>query len=436
VTDAAAGRRLPFGALRHRNFRLFLAGQLVSLCGSWMQQVALGWLVYRLTGSPLLLGLVGFCTQFPALLVAPFAGVWADRANRHRVVVATQVAGMVQASLMAALVLSGHVSIAGVLALSVLLGIVSGVDAPTRHAFIVEMVDRPEDLPSAVALNSSIFQASRLIGPSIAGVLIAAVGEGMVFLLNAASYVAVIGALLALRVKPHVPAAAHPAVLGALREGVRYAFGSPALRAPILLVAGVSLVGMPFTVLLPVIAAEVLRGGAPTFGFLAGAMGLGALLGALALAARRSPEGLPELVRAGSAAFGVALVALAASRSLPLAAACCFFGGVAVTVAKAGSNTLLQLGLEPRIRGRVMSFYTMALIGVTPVGSLGLGALADRVGAPAAIGAGGLATLVVAAAFSRALPALRRETPVAAAAPPAREPAELAPTEGEGAVLD
>lgn len=372
-----------------------------------MQQVALGWLVYRLTASPFLLGLVGFCSQFPSLLVAPFAGVWADRVNRHRVVIGTQVAGMVQASLIAALALSGQITVGWILFLSLFLGVVSGVDAPTRHAFIVEMVDGPEDLPTAVALNSSVFQASRLLGPSLAGVLIALVGEGIVFLINALSYVAVIGALLSLRVAPHVPVASHPAVLRDLREGVAYAFGAPSIRAPILLVAGISLLGMPFTVLLPVMAAEVLKGGAPTFGFLAGSMGLGALIGALALAGRRRTGGLGRIIALGSAVFGGALVGLAVSRRMPLAVACCFVAGVAATVAKAGSNTVLQTSLAPGKRGRVMSFYSMALIGVTPVGSLLLGALADRFGAPFAIGVGGVGTLAVAGLFARALPDLR-----------------------------
>lgn len=372
-----------------------------------MQQVALGWLVYRMTASPFLLGLVGFCSHFPSLLVAPFAGVWADRANRHRVVVATQVAAMVQASLIAALALSGHITVGWILFLSVFLGVVSGIDAPTRHAFIVEMVDGPEDLPSAVALNSSAFQASRLLGPSLAGVLIALVGEGVVFLLNALSYVAVIAALLSLRVPPHVPAASHPAVLRDLREGVAYAFGAPSIRAPILLVAGISLLGMPFMVLLPVVAADVLSGGAPTFGFLAGSMGLGALIGALALAGRRRTGGLGRIIALGSAVFGVALVGLAVSRRVPLAMAFCFVAGLAATVAKAGSNTVLQTSLTPGKRGRVMSFYSMALIGVTPVGSLLLGAVADRFGAPFAIALGGVGTLAVAGLFARALPDLR-----------------------------
>jgi len=390
-----------------------------------MQQVALGWLVYRLTASPFLLGLVGFCSQFPSLLVAPFAGVWADRANRHRVVVATQVAGMVQASLIAALALSGHINVGWILFLSLLLGVVSGIDAPTRHAFIVEMVDGPEDLPSAVALNSSVFQASRLLGPSLAGVLIAVVGEGVVFLINALSYVAVIAALLALRVPPHVPAASHPAVLRDLREGVAYAFGSASIRAPILLVAGISLLGMPFTVLLPVVAAEVLKGGAPTFGFLAGSMGLGALIGALALAGRRRTGGLGRIIAVGSAVFGIALVCLAVSRRMPLAVACCFVAGVAVTMAKAGSNTVLQTSLAPGKRGRVMSFYSMALIGVTPVGSLLLGAVADRFGAPLAIALGGLGTLAVAAVFARSLPEMHDERP-AAGNQPRTPPPEIA----------
>ena len=397
-------------ALRHRNFRLFLGGQVVSLAGTWMQQVALSWLVYRLTRSPFLLGLMGFAGQIPSLLLAPFAGVWADRGNRRRIVIATQALAMVQALLLAALVFSGHVSVGYLLALSVFLGLVAGVDIPTRQAFLVEMVTGREDLANAIALNSSVFNAARLVGPAVAGLMIGLVGEGMVFLLNGLSYVAVIAALFAMRVAAHAQTRAAPEPMGRkLAEGFRYAFGFPPIRALLLLVGVVSVMGVPFTVLLPVFATEVLGGNAHTLGFLMAASGVGALIGALYLAGRKTVRGLGYVILGAVALFGASLIVFGLSRRVSLSMAALLAAGLGMMAHMASSNTILQTIVDDDKRGRVMSFYSMAFMGMVPFGSLLAGALASRVGAPRTVMLGGAACLLAAAAFARALPALRAQ---------------------------
>jgi MFS family permease len=396
-------------ALRHRNFRLFLAGQLISLTGTWMQQVALGWLVYRLTRSPLLLGLVGFAAQFPSLVVSPFAGVLADRWNLRRMVLATQVLAMLQALALAGLVLSGAVTIAHVVALSVWLGIVNAADVPARQAFLVKMVEGRRDLGNAIALNSSTFNAARLVGPSLAGLLITVMGEGPVFLLNGLSYVAVIGALLAMRLPPVEARPPRSRVWGNLQEGLRYAFGFAPMRAILLLVALTSLVGVPFSVLLPVFATDVLHGGAHTLGFLTSAVGVGALVGALYLAGRASVRGLGRVIVASVALFGVSLISFAFSRNEWLSVAILLFAGFGTMVQMASGNTILQTLVDDDKRGRVMSLYATAFQGTLPLGSLLAGALASRVGAPFTVAAGGLVCVIGALAFRRALPALREQ---------------------------
>jgi MFS family permease len=341
--------------------------------------------------------------------VAPFAGVWADRTSRYRLVIATQCAAMLQALVLAALVLSDRITIPWVLALSAFLAVVSGVDVPSRQTFLVEMIDDREDLPNAIALNSSAFNLSRLIGPSIGGFLIAAFGEGFVFLVNGLSYVAVIAALMAMRVPRHEPSPGQPQVLRNLQEGFRYAFGFAPIRALILLIAGVSLLGVPFTVLFPVVATQVLGGGPHTLGLLAGSMGLGALSAAMYLAGRPSVRGLGGVIRAGGALFGVALLALAAARQPAPAFAATFAAGAGVMLMFAAANTILQTILEDDKRGRVLSLYATAFLGMVPLGSLFAGALANRLGAPITIAMGGAGVLATTALFSRALPALRQD---------------------------
>ena len=408
----ATPSRLPhsFRALRHRNFRLFLGGQIVSLAGTWMQSVALSWLVYRMTRSPFLLGLVGFAGQVPSLVLAPIAGVWADHGNRRRIILATQTLAMVQALLLAALVLTGRITVGHVLALSVFLGLVNGFDIPTRQAFLVEMVTGREDLANAIALNSSVFNAARLVGPAVAGVMIGLFGEGTVFLLNGLSYVAVLGALFAMKVPPRAePRGRDEPMTRKLAEGFRYAFGFPPIRALILLVAVVSLMGVPFTVLLPVFATEVLGGGANTLGFLMGASGLGALTGALYLAGRRTVSGLGLVILSAVTLFGTSLLGLGASSRLVLSLAALFGAGLGMMVQMASSNTILQTIVDDDKRGRVMSFYSMAFMGSVPFGSLLAGTLASRIGAPRTVMLGGAAGLVAAAVVARALPALRAQ---------------------------
>jgi MFS family permease len=395
-------------ALRHRNFRLFTMGQSLSLIGTWMQQVAVAWLVYRTTQSAFMLGLVGFVAQGPGFFIAPFAGVLADRFSKHRIVIATQAVMMVQALAMGALVLSGHVTIGWILLLMAALGVASGFDIPTRQSFLIEMVDDRRDLPNAIALNSSIFNAARLVGPAVAGFAIAAVGEGWVIVLNGASYIFVLAGLLAMRVPQRQGARPAGAVLRNMGEGFRYAFGFRPIRAILLLVATVSLLGVPFTVLLPVIADDVLGGGPRTLGLLMAATGLGALAGALVLASRSTVRGLGRVIVYAAMLFGASLVLLAFADSLLLALPLLGLAGFGMMTQMASSNTVLQTVVDDDKRGRVMSFYTMAFIGMAPLGSLVTGTIADRFGAPVAIAFGGSACIVAAAFFGRRLPALRR----------------------------
>jgi MFS family permease len=399
-----------FRALRHRNFRLFLGGQLVSVTGTWMQQVALGWLVYRLTHSAFLLGLVGFCGQIPSLFVSPLAGVFADRWNRHRVVVATQALSMLQALLLAGLVLTGAVQVWHVLLLSLFIGVVNAVDMPARQSFLVEMVGGREDLANAIALNSSTFNVARLLGPSVAGAMIVAAGEGVVFLVNGLSYVAVIAALLAMRLpaRPPVAGPSAPAWRN-LEEGFRYVVRFGPVRSILLLVALVGLAGAPYAVLMPVFATDILHGDAHTLGFLMGSIGVGALCGALLLASRPTVRGLGSLIVAAVAGFGAALVAFSFSRSVGLSLVLVFFTGLGVIVQLAASNTILQTVVDDDKRGRVLSFYAASCMGTMPIGSLLAGSLAGAIGAPRTLCLGGVVCLLGALAFARALPGIRKE---------------------------
>jgi len=397
-------------ALRHRNYRLFFAGQSISLVGSWMTRIATSWLVYRLTGSALLLGLVGFAGQIPSFLLAPIAGVLIDRWNRHRLLVATQVLALLQSAALAALALTGVINIWHVLLLSLFQGVINAFDMPARQSFVVEMVEKREDLSNAIALNSSMVNAARLLGPSIGGVLIAAVGEGWCFFWDAVSYVAVIASLLLMRVTPRPGrAAARAGVLRELRAGWAYVAGSPPIRSILLLLAVVSLVGMPYTVLMPVFASKILHGGPHTLGFLMAASGVGALLGALFLANRRSVLGLGKVIPMMAGLFGAGLIGFALSRQLWLSLLLLLATGLGFMVQMAASNTLIQTLVEDDMRGRVMSFYTMAFMGTTPFGSLLAGSLASRIGAPSTLVLGGAGCLAAALWFARLLPGLREE---------------------------
>jgi MFS family permease len=397
-------------ALGHRNYRLFFSGQSVSLVGTWMTRIATSWLVYRLTGSALLLGVVGFAGQIPSFLLAPFAGVLVDRWNRHRLLVATQVLSLVQSLALALLALGGRINIRHVIWLSVFQGLINAFDMPARQAFVVEMVERREDLPNAIALNSSMVNATRLLGPSLGGVIIAWVGEGWCFMIDAVSYVAVVASLLAMKVTPRMTEPIREAkMMRQLREGFAYAARFAPIRKVLVLLAIVSLVGMPYTVLMPVFADEVLRGGPNTLGLLMAASGVGALAGAMFLAARKSVLGLGTLIPVTAAAFGAGLIGFSFSRVLWVSLALMVVTGCGFMVQMASSNTVLQTIVDEDKRGRVMSFYTMAFMGTAPFGSLLAGSVAERIGAPHTLLFGGAGCILGALWFALALPALRRD---------------------------
>jgi MFS family permease len=395
-------------ALRHRNYRLFFSGQSISLIGTWLTRVATGWLVYRLTHSALTLGVVGFAGQLPTFFLAPFAGVWVDRLNRHRVLVVTQVLAALQSAALAGLTLAGVITVGDIVLLSVFQGLINAVDMPARQSFVVEMVEDRADLSNAIALNSSMFNGARLIGPSVAGVLIAWFGEGWCFVLDAVSYLAVIASLLAMRVPARAGIRATGRLFHDLREGFRYVAGSPPIRSVLLLLAVTSLFGMPYVVLLPIFAAQVLHGGPHTLGFLMAASGLGAFAGALYLASRRSVLGLGRLIALFSGVFGLGLIAFSGSHRLWLSFLLMAVVGMSMLVQNASSNTVLQTIVDEDKRGRLMSFYAMAFFGSAPLGSLFAGALASRIGAPDTILWGGGVCLIGSALFLRHLPALRR----------------------------
>ncbi len=385
---------------RSRNYLLFYVGQGISLIGTWMQRIAMSWLVYRLTGSALLLGVVGFVNQLPTFILAPFAGVMADRWNRHRALVVTQAVAMAQAMVLAFLVLSGSVNIWHILVLGGLLGVVNAFDVPIRQSFVIDMVTDREVLGSAIALNSSLFNAARMIGPSVAGIMIAAFGEGLCFLLNALSYIAVIGALMAMKFDGARTIRLHKSLCADMREGASYAWNERPIRWILLLLALVSLIGVPYTVLMPVFATEVLHGGPHTLGFLMAASGAGALIGAFFLASRPSARGLGLWISMGAICFGAGLVGFALARSVSLAITLLVVTGFGMIVQTASSNTVLQTIVDEDKRGRIMSFYTMALMGMAPFGNLMAGTLAQRMGAVTTVLLGGVACILAGSAFA------------------------------------
>lgn len=397
-------------ALRHRNYRLFFGGQSLSLIGTWLTRVATSWLVYRLTGSTLALGIVGFASQIPTFVVAPFAGVWVDRWNRHRVLVVTQVLAMLQSAALAALALSGRIDMGSVIALSLFQGLINAFDVPARQSFVVQMVDDREDLANAIALNSSMVNAARLLGPAIGGILIALVGEGYCFAIDAFSYLAVIASLLAMRIPVAERVQSGKRLLSELKEGFHYAAGFAPIKYVLLLLSLVSFMGMPYTVLMPAVAARILGGGAHTLGFLMAASGIGALSGTLYLASRTSVLGLGRVIVLASASFGAGLIAFSLSRNFWLSFALLVPTGLGMMVQMAASNTVLQTVVDEDKRGRVMSFFTMAFFGTVPFGSLFAGIMADRFGAPSTIAFGGAACIVGSLLFLRKLPELRRLT--------------------------
>jgi MFS family permease len=373
-----------------------------------MQQVAMSWLVYRLTGSVFLLGVIGFTSQIPTFLLAPVAGVLADRWNRRRLLIATQALAMLQAALLAGAVFSGIIQVWHIVALSLLLGVVNAFDIPIRQSFVVEMVYHRDDLGNAIALNSSMVNGARLIGPTIAGLLVASFGEGVCFIINSASYLAVLLALVAMRLAPTTQ---HPVqrrhVFQELREGFIYAFGFGPIRSILLLVALVSLTGMPYAVLVPVFAKEVLHGGAHTFGFLMTASGCGAFAGTVYLASRKSILGLGRLIVLSAVLFAAGIAGFALSSILPLSLISLVIAGFGAMTLVASSNTILQTILEEDKRGRVMSFFTVAFMGMAPFGSLGAGTMAGIIGLRDTLLLGAACCLVGAVVFARYLPQIR-----------------------------
>lgn len=395
-------------SLRHRNFQLFFSGQMISLIGTWMQNIAQAWLVYRLTGSSLLLGMVGFAGQIPIFLFAPLGGLAADRWNRHRVVIGTQTASMILAFMLAALTLLHIVRVWEIMVLAALLGVVNAFDVPARQSLLIEMVVR-EDLMNAIALNSSMFNGARIIGPAIAGILVARIGEGWCFFANAVSYIAVIVGLLMMKFESLRTASQDTSPYEHIVEGFRFVRRTKPILALVLLIGVVSLVAVPYSVLMPIFADQVLHRGAHGLGILMGSSGVGALLGALTLAIRRGVHGLGRVVGAAAAAFGVSLVLFAVSNSFWLSVALLIPVGYAVMLQMSSSNTLIQAMVPDELRGRAMAMYTMMFMGMAPLGSLFAGALAEKIGAPWTVAIGGVAAFVAALVFMRYLPSLRFE---------------------------
>lgn len=397
-----------FRALRHRNFQLFFSGQLISLIGTWMQSVAQSWLVYRLTGSGVLLGAVSFASQFPIFLVAPIGGLVADRQNRHRVVIATQTASMVLAFALAWLTLANRVQVWHVFVLSALLGVVNAFDIPARQSFIVEMVGK-EDLMNAIALNSSMFNGARIAGPAIAGILVASIGEGWCFFANAASYIAVIVGLLLMHVTPRPRAATAEPPLQHMIEGFRYVRRTRPVRAILLLLGLSSIVAMPYIVLMPIFADRVLHSGARGMGILMAATGVGAMLGALTLAAKQGLKGLSVWIVRASFGFGAGMVLFSMSRHFWLSVALLVPLAFGMMTQMAVSNTLIQSMVPDQLRGRVMAVYSMVFIGMGPIGAFFAGAMSDRIGAPLTVAIGGVGCVVGSALFALKLPGIRAE---------------------------
>jgi MFS family permease len=399
-------------AFAHRNYRLFFIGQGISLIGTWMTRVATGWLVFRLSGSDsaLLLGIVGFAGQAPSFFLGPFAGVLVDRWIRRRLLIVTQALSLMQSALLAVVAFHGEPGMATIwqiVVLALFQGVINAFDMPARQAFLVEMVETPADLPNAIALNSSLVNGARLVGPSLAGLLIALTDEGWCFVADAASYVAVIAALLAMRVPVHEHAVRATRLWAQLSEGFIYTFGFVPIRSLLLLLALVSFMGMPYSVLMPIFAKTVLDGGPLTLGLLSAATGVGALVGALYLGSRRSVLGLGRVIVVATVLFGVALVGFALSPVLPLSLAMLMVAGFGMMVQMAASNTILQTIVDPDKRGRVMSFYTMAFMGMAPFGSLFAGVAAGWIGAQGAVMAGGIACVAGGTLFALKLPRLR-----------------------------
>jgi len=405
--DGINGLKRIFRTLASRNYRLFFTGQSISLIGTWMQRVAMSWMVYRLTSSEFLLGLVSFLGLIPVFVLSPFAGVMADRFHRLHLLIATQVLAMLQALLLALLVMTGHLRIGHVMVLAAFLGLINAFDTPIRQAFTAEMIEKKEDLGNAIALNSAMFNGARLLGPTIAGLMIAVFGEGLCFMLNGLSYLAVIAALLLMRIPPAMKKVKKQRLIKGFKEGFSYSFSFAPIRAVLFLLLAVSILGMPYMVLMPVFAKDILHKGSHTFGFLMGATGGGALCGAIYLAQRQTVANLERVIPLATGMFSLALIGFAMSRHEWLSLLLLLIVGFGLMVQMASSNTILQTIVDDDKRGRVMSFYVMCVMGATPMGSLLAGFVADRLGTPGTLLLGGICCLASALLFMRKLPAIK-----------------------------
>jgi MFS family permease len=404
----AGGFSFALRALRSRNYRLFFGGQMISLIGTWMTSIATSWLVYRLTGSAWLLGVVAFAGQIPSFVLGPVGGLVVDRFDKRKLIMATQTLAMLQSFSLAYLTLTGRITVTSLLVLNAIDGVINAFDMPARQSFLVEMIERKEDLGNAIALNSSMVNAARLLGPSIGGVVIAAVGEGWCFFIDGASFLAVIGTMLAMSVVARPLKARHKGgALAEILEGWNYVRAFRPVRSIILLLALVSLVGVPYSVLIPVFAAKILHGGPHTLGYLMTASGCGALCAAIWLASRKSVLGLGRAIPMGAGVFGAALFVFSFTRSTALGAAALAIAGAGFMLQLAASNTIVQTIVDDDKRGRVMSFFMMAFFGAGPFGSLLAGSLAEKIGTPATLRLGGLCCALGAAWFAFHLEELR-----------------------------
>jgi len=392
---------------QHRNFRLFFIGQTLSMTGTWMQHIAISWLVYRLTGSAFMLGLTGFALQIPMLLVSPFAGVWVDRFNRRRLLLLTQALALAPALLLAALTSAGTIEAWHIIALALFLGSVNAFDQPSRGAFLLEMVETKEHLPNAIALNSMIMHSARFVGPSIAGVVLAYAGEAVCFMLNALSYLALIVALLMMRVKPMLPYVRHTHWIEGLKRGFGYAFGFLPSRRLLLLLAAVSLTTFPVQQLMPIFAREVFGGDARTLGLLISASALGALCGTAYLANRTSLAGLSRVIITAGFCAGIGLALFSQSRLLPLSLALMLPIGFGLFATATSTNTILQSIVDEDKRGRVVSIYGMCFVGMAPVGNFIAGSIASHIGAPLTLLIFGALCTLAALAFALRLQSWR-----------------------------
>lgn len=394
-------------ALKSRNYQLFFSGQGLSLVGNWITQTAMIWLVYQLTDSALWLGVVGFTSQIPSFVLAPIGGIVVDRVHRHRLLIGTQFLSMMQSIALTILALTNVIDVWHIIALSLFQGLINAFDAPARQAFVPEMIEKKEDLASAIALNSSLFSTARLLGPGIAGLLIATVGTGVCFLIDSISYFAVICALLAMKIKPQRIALLTTKPWQRLKEGFTYAFGFPPICNILLFLAYSSFMGISTTTLIPIFATKILQGGSQTLGFLMAASGIGALSGGIYLASRRSVVGLGKVIAYAPAILGVAMIFFSLSRVLALSLILIFLSGAAGVLQLASSNTVIQTIVEDDKRGRVMSLYTMAVLGIAPLGSLVAGTLANKIGAPTTVFIAGICCIFGSLIFAQQLPILR-----------------------------